>query len=137
MKDTLKPGLSTTTEIVVDRTNTIDFMGEERRVYATPAMVGDIEMACRNLLLEHLDPGEDSVGARVELDHLAPTLPGMTVAIVARIAEVNGRFVTLEIEARDNLDLVGRGKHMRFIVDTALTAERLARKAAKVAQAKR
>lgn len=132
MKNTLAAGLSTTGTITVDKPRTIDFMGEERRVYATPSMLGDIEMVCRNLLLEHLDPGEDSVGARIELDHLAPTLPGMAVTIAAKIAEVKGRLVTFEIEARDSLDLVGRGRHMRFIVDTATTAERLARKAAKL-----
>ena len=137
MKSTLSAGLSTIATIAVDRSRTIDFMGEERRVYATPSMVGDIEMTCRNLLLEHLDPGEDSVGARVELDHLAPTLPGMKVAIAAKIAEIKGRMVTFEIEARDELDLVGRGRHTRFVVDTAKTAERLALKSAKVAEAKR
>jgi predicted thioesterase len=35
----------------VDRERTIDFMGEKARVYATPMLVRDIEVACRNLLL--------------------------------------------------------------------------------------
>lgn len=137
MKNTLTAGLSTSGTITVDKPRTIEFMGEERRVYATPSMVGDIEMVCRNLLLEHLDPGEDSVGARIELDHLAPTLPGMTVTINAKIAEVKARFITFEIEAHDGLDLVGRGRHMRFVVDTATVAQRLARKAAKVKEGTR
>ena len=56
-------------------------MGEKARVYATPMLVRDIEIACRDLLLEHLDAGEDSVGTRVELDHLAATLMGMKVEL--------------------------------------------------------
>jgi len=71
MKTTLVPGLTTTREFAVDRERTIDFMGEEARVYATPMLVRDIEVTCRELLLAHLDPGEDSVGTRVEIDHLA------------------------------------------------------------------
>ena len=79
MKPTLAPGITATREFVVDRDRTIDFMGEEARVYATPMLVRDIEVTCRELLLAHLDPGEDSVGTRVEIDHLAATLLGMKV----------------------------------------------------------
>ena len=83
MKNSLRPGVSRTNRIVVDRERTIGFMGEEGRVYATPRMVWDVEHACRDLLLEHSDGNEDSVGIEVSLRHLAPTLPGMTVAITA------------------------------------------------------
>ena len=65
-------------------------MGEDARVYATPMLVRDIEVTCRELLLEHLDPGEDSVGTRVEIDHLAATLLGMKVTINATLAELKG-----------------------------------------------
>ena len=70
MKPTLTAGLESTVKFDVSREQTIDFMGEEARVYATPMLVRDIEIACRNLLLEHLDPGEDSVGTRVAIDHI-------------------------------------------------------------------
>ena len=80
MKPTLAAGVTATIRIEVDRDRTIDFMGEKARVYATPMLVRDIEIACRNLLLEHLDAGEDSVGTRVEVDHLAATLLGMAVS---------------------------------------------------------
>ena len=51
MKNTLAAGLETTRELVVDHDRTIDFMGEDARVYATPMLVRDIEIACRELLL--------------------------------------------------------------------------------------
>ncbi len=131
MKESLKPGVQATRRITVDRDRTIDFMGEELRVYATPALLGDIEYTCRDLALEHLDPGEDTVGTRVELDHLAATPLGMEVEIAARIAEVNGRAVTFEVTARDALDEIGRCRHTRFVVDMDKTRERLAAKRAK------
>lgn len=131
MKTTLVAGVSSTREIVVDRERTIDFMGESARVYATPMLVRDIEMTCRELLLAHLDTGEDSVGTRVELDHLAPTLLGMKVRIEAKVAELKGRAVTFEVSAHDGIDAICRCKHSRFIVDVKQTEQRLAAKAQK------
>jgi len=114
-----------------DRERTIDFMGESARVYATPMLVRDIEVTCREMLLEHLDAGEDSVGTRVELDHLAPTLLGMKVRVEVKVVELKGRAVTFEISAHDGIDAVGRGRHSRFIVGVEQTKQRLAAKAAK------
>ncbi|MDH4191775.1 MAG: LysR family transcriptional regulator [Betaproteobacteria bacterium] len=131
MKSTLVAGISTTRVFAIDRERTIDFMGEAARVYATPMLVRDIEMACRDFLLDHLDAGEDSVGTRVEIDHLAATLLGMTVRIEAKIAEIKGRAVTFEVNGSDGLDTICRGKHTRFVVDVKQTEQRLAAKAAK------
>nr|MDP2192846.1 LysR family transcriptional regulator [Rhodoferax sp.] len=133
MKTSLVTGIASITKLTIDRDRTIDFMGEEARVYATPMLVRDIEIACRELLLAHLDPGEDSVGTRVEIDHIAATLMGMSVEITVKLIELNGRAVTLEVSARDNVEPICRGRHSRFIVDVAKTAQRLAAKAQKAA----
>lgn len=135
MKASLAAGITATTKLTVDRERTIDFMGENARVYATPMLVRDIEMACRELLLRHLDPGEDSVGTRIEIDHLAATLMGMPVELTVTVAEVKGRAVTLEVSARDSVDPICRGRHQRFVVDIKTTEQRLAAKAAKAAAA--
>lgn len=131
MKDTLQAGVSATRPFTIDRERTIDFMGENARVYATPMLVRDLEVTCRELLLEHLDAGEDSVGTRVELDHIGATLMGMQVDISVKLLELNGRAVVFEFEAKDNVETVARGKHARFVVDVAKTAQRLAGKAQK------
>jgi len=131
MKTTLQAGLAAKRSFRIDRERTIDFMGEKARVYATPMLVRDIEMTCREFLLGHLDAGEDSVGTRVEIDHLAATLLGMEVEISIGVAEVKGRAVTFTVEAHDGIDAVCRGKHMRFVVDLKQTEARLAAKAQK------
>ncbi|MCM5569049.1 LysR family transcriptional regulator [Burkholderiaceae bacterium FT117] len=131
MKPSLAAGTTRSSRIVVDRARTIDFMGEQARVYATPMLVQDLEIACRELLLEHLDPGEDSVGTRVEIDHLAATLLGMTVELTVSVVETNGRAVVFEFAGTDGIDAICRGRHHRFVVDVAKTAERLAAKAKK------
>lgn len=131
MKPSLKPGLETAKSIIVDEARCIGFMGKEGMVYATPRMVSDVEYTCRDFLLAHLDPGEDSVGAHVSIDHLAATPLGLTVRIEARIAELDRRKVTFEFSVHDPVEQVGRGKHVRFVVETAKTRERLAAKRAK------
>ena len=135
MKPSLVPGATAITRLIVERERTIDFMGEKARVYATPMLVRDIEIACRGLLLAHLDRGEDSVGTRIELDHLAPTLLGMPVTLTVTVAEVKGRSVTLDVEGRDSVDAICRGRHVRFVVDVKSTEGRLAAKAEKAAKA--
>jgi fluoroacetyl-CoA thioesterase len=131
MKASLTTGLSTQRELTVDEERCIGFMGKEGMVYATPRMVSDVEYTCRDFLLQHLDPGEDSVGAHVSIDHLAATPLGLTVKIETRVTEVDRRKVTFEFSVRDPVEEVGRGKHVRFVVETAKTRERLAAKRAK------
>ena len=131
MKPSLTAGLTATSKLTVDRDRTIGFMGEKARVYASPALVRDVELTCRDLLLPHLDPAEDSVGTRVELDHLAATLLGMPVELKVTVTEVDGRAVTLEVEGKDSVDAICRGKHKRFVVDVKTAESRLAAKAQK------
>ena len=131
MKESLKPSLQFSKTVTVDEARCIGFMGKEGMVYATPRMVSDVEYACRDFLLQHLDPGEDSVGARVEIDHLAATPLGLQVTIEAKVAEVDRNKVTFEFSVRDPVEQVGRGKHIRFVVESAKTRERLAAKRAK------
>ena len=131
MSETLQPGLTVTRRIDIDRERTISFMGDECRVYATPKLLYDVEMACRDLLLQHIEPGKDSVGTRVELDHLGATLLGMWVEITVTLTAVNGGAVSFEFSARDAVEEVARGKHNRFIVGIEKTAQRLKAKLAK------
>ena len=131
MKTTLTAGIAAKRKYRIDRERTIDFMGEQARVYATPMLVRDIEVTCREFLLGHLDAGEDSVGTRVEIDHLAATLLGMEVEISVSVAEVKGRLVTFDVTGSDGLDSIVRGRHMRFVVDVKQTEGRLAAKAQK------
>jgi predicted thioesterase len=136
MKETLRPGATKTRRLAVDKDRTIGFMGEEGRVYGTPYLVGDIERTCRELLLDHADAGEDSVGMEVSLRHLAPTLLGMEVEITAKVVGVDGRKVMFEIAAKDELEPIATSTHTRFVVDVAKTHERLKAKAAKRAAAR-
>jgi fluoroacetyl-CoA thioesterase len=131
MQATLRPGMSRVNRIVVDVDRTIGFMGEEGRVYGTPHLVRDIEHTCRDLLLEHVDAGEDSVGMEISVRHLAPTLLGMSVEITATVTAIEGRKVFFDVAAADELEPIATGAHARFVVDVKKTYERLQAKAAR------
>jgi len=132
VRDSLKAGQSTTRRFDVDRSRTIGFMGDEGRVYSTPAMIMDIEITARDLIKQHLDDGEDTVGTHVSVDHLAATIEGDTAEVTVTITEVEGRAVTVEARVKDSLEDVGRGIHKRFIVNTAKTFERIKAKKEKL-----
>ena len=135
MKTSLQPGISLVRRVKVETEKTVSFMGEEGRVYGTPFLVGDIEHTCRDLILEHADPGEDSVGTEVAIRHLAPALPGADVEITVTVTAVEGRKVTFSVAAKDELDTISAGSHGRFVIDKARTFERLKAKAARLREA--
>ena len=131
MKPTLKPGIATTRKIRVDEARVISFMGDDCRVYATPRIISDVEYTCRDFLLAHLDPGEDSVGTKVNWEHVGPALLGAEVTLEIRVVSVEGRRVTVEAKVSDGADAVAHGTHERFVVDVRKVRERLLKKARK------
>ena len=130
MKITLQPGLEATRKITVDESRVIGFMGDDYRVYSTPSIILDVEHTCRNFLLAHLDPGEDSVGTKVNWEHVGPALLGAEVSIDIKVVNVDGRRVTFDAAVNDGPDAVARGAHERFIVEVQRIRERLLKKKA-------
>ena len=114
----------------------IEFLGEALRVtvqhtgvYSTLAMVSDVEYATLRLIQAHLSEAESSVGVNVELDHLGATPLGEQVVITVTVTAVEGRRVTATAEVTDRVEMVGRGRHTRFIIDIDRHAQRLQDKA--------
>lgn len=108
----------------------IDFLGQESaRVLGTPHLIANLEMAARNAVRKYLDPGMDTVGARVDLRHLAATPMGMSVAFYAEVVSVDRRRVNYNIWAHDEKEKIAEGTHERFIINVERFAERVAAKA--------
>ena len=128
MKTGLAPGATRTHTIVVDRARTIDFLGEDLRIYSTPQMVLDAEQACRHLLLDWCEPGEDSVGTGISMSHKGSTLLGMTVTVAATVTAVEGRKVSFAVTVRDAIEEISAGEHGRFVVSIEKVKERVMQK---------
>lgn len=106
---------------------------------STPAMVAEMERACAALLCPLLRAGEVSVGARIEeLVHLAPTLPGETVATTATYEGREGALHWFRVEAADSGGVIGRARHARAILgEVALLARAGARSTARLTALRR
>lgn len=89
-------------------------------VLGTPRVVALVEAAALDAVAEALEPGETTVGTRIELDHLRATAIGRRVVAHAEIAAVDGRRVTFNVHATDDAEVVvARGIHTRAVVDAA------------------
>jgi len=134
MKDTLRPGLAHTMRYQVPENRTVPHLLPESAdfaampgVLATGYLVGIIEWACIETLHGHLDDHELTLGTHVNLSHRAPTTPGSTVTISVKLAEVNGRSLTFEVEAGDEHAVISSGLHQRGVVDRDRFEARLGR----------
>ena len=86
-------------------------------VFATGFMIALMEWTCMQLLAPHLEAGEGSVGVHVDVSHLAATPIGMTVTVDVECVEIVGPRIAFRVKARDEADLIGEGRHERFVVD--------------------
>lgn len=97
-------------------------------MFSTPNLVLLMEEAAVNALMPYLEPGETTVGSVVNIRHLAPTPPGLTVTATARLTLVDGRRLVFQVEASDGIDRVGEGTHERFLVSKERFISRAAEK---------
>jgi fluoroacetyl-CoA thioesterase len=141
MKPTLKAGLKHRFSYTVPENKTVPYTFPESaeiasmpKVFATGYMIVLMEWVCTQLLAPHLDPGEGSLGVHVDVSHLAATPPGMTVTVDVECVKVTGPRVIFAVKAHDGVDLIGEGRHERFVVMWDKFNTRVAAKAAKMAQ---
>lgn len=86
-------------------------------VLATPSLLALVERVAVAAIVGALEAGTTTVGARVELEHLAPTPVGTLVTVTARLDAVDGRKLRFSFEASDSGGLVARGTHLRVLVE--------------------
>ncbi|MGE3148861.1 MAG: thioesterase family protein [Pseudorhodoplanes sp.] len=138
MQDTLRPGLTHSLSYRVTERQTVpEFYPESPMframpgVFATGYMVGLFEWCCTELLAQHLEAGEGSLGTHVDFSHLAATPPGLTVTVECEIVAVDGKRVAFRVRGHDGFDVIGEGRHERTVVNDAKFRVRAADKAAR------
>jgi predicted thioesterase len=124
-------GLKGRAALVVDDQHTAVRVGSGGvTALATPVMVTLMEAAAVDAVTAALPDGQQSVGVRLDVDHRAATPLGMRVEAEAELVAVDGRTLTFRVTARDAVETIGEGTHVRAVIDTARFDQRLAKKAA-------
>jgi fluoroacetyl-CoA thioesterase len=127
MTSTLEPGV----QGVLERTVEADHCTRrgDYDIFSTPNLFLLLEEAAIEGLAPHIRADQASVGSKVDVAHIAPTLRGQTVRATATVTEVDRRRVLFDIRVEDDQELVGHGTHERFVVDLPSFEDRLAAKA--------
>ncbi len=119
MKAEFVPGITDEMTITTTPDMGITHLGPSvPSMYSTPSMVGLIEGTCVRLIGRYVDAGEQSVGYRIDVKHLAPTVIGKRVTAAVALREVNGRRYVFDVEVRNEDGVkIGEGTHERALID--------------------
>lgn len=116
----LKEGLTHTSKLLVAQNHTASALGSgDLEVVGTPAMMALMENAAMLAVAKELPEGCTTVGGQIEVSHLKPTLPGKEIEAKATLKKIDGKKLYFDIEAKEDDVLIGKGTHLRFIVDKA------------------
>lgn len=121
MEFDVKIGITKERVITTNSNQTTSFLWEGENVLSTPSMISEMEETCRLLLKDFVlkEKEWDSVGTIVDIKHIATTPIGSTIRLKAIIESVNNRRVMFNVEAFDDIEKIGEGKHERFIINVA------------------
>jgi fluoroacetyl-CoA thioesterase len=115
----LSPGLHGSAKLVVADGDTARALRSgEVDVLGTPRLIALVEEASVAAVADLLPVGQTTVGMRIQVDHLAPTNVGSSVAAEATLEKVEGRRLTFTVSVSDHCGLVAAGKVTRVVVET-------------------
>ena len=119
MKFDVKIGTTKIRDVKTSSNQTTSFLWEGENVLSTPSLISEMEETCRLLLKDFVlkEKEWDSVGTIVDIKHIAITPVGSTIRLKSIIESVNNRRVMFIVEAFDNIEKIGEGKHERFIIN--------------------
>ncbi len=105
--------------IITNSNQATSFLWEGENVLSTPSMISEMEETCRLLLKDFFlkDNEWDSVGTIVDIRHIAATPVGSKILLKAIVESVNNRKVMFNVEAFDEMEKIGDGRHERFIIN--------------------
>jgi fluoroacetyl-CoA thioesterase len=111
----IEPGLEGRLERVVEGNLLTHHVGGNG-TFATPAMIGLMELTCHRSVERLLPEGHTTVGYEVHVRHLAPTAPGRTITVTTRLTEVKGNKLYFDVACNEGDKVLGSGIHKRAIV---------------------
>jgi predicted thioesterase len=127
MKPGLHPGTVAEIEVVVDESMFAAFEGKiVHPVFSTVAMIEQMELAGRRIILPYLEPDEEGVGESIDVRHTAPTVAGMSVSVRATLERIEGNRIICSVEASNDRGTIGSGTFTQRIVRKSDLADAIA-----------
>ena len=87
-------------------------------VYATPCMVALMEGAACEAIAEALSEDQTTVGTALNIEHISATPVGLEVRAEAVVTAVEGKVITFDVKAFDEVGEIGHGTHKRVIINS-------------------
>ena len=114
----METGLTFTSKTTVSVSNIAKTIGSgDLEVFATPSMAALMENAAMNAVAGDLPEGSTTVGASLDILHIRPSGLGEHIEAIATLEDVEGRKLKFDVIAKDSNGVIGKGKHVRYIVD--------------------
>ena len=116
----LEIGLRYESRTTVSTANSAKTLGSgDMDVFATPAMVAQMENAAMLAVAAELPEGSATVGTQMNTSHIKASPLGAVITASAELTAVDGRKLTFAVKAWDEKGVIGEGEHTRFVVDRA------------------
>mgnify|MGYP002139193585 CR=1 FL=1 len=84
-------------------------------VVSTPHVIAQLEEACHRCVRNYFEPGEASVGTRVDVSHVARAYVGEPLQARATLVQVDGRRLRFEVQATQGGRTIMTGVHERAL----------------------
>ncbi len=84
---------------------------------STPSLIAYMMEAAGDLVDSKLPEGFISVGKSAEVTHEQPSVVGATVSVKVEIKSFDGYHIRFKMTATDDSGIIGRGSHVRSIVN--------------------
>lgn len=94
-------------------------------VYSTPDMIRLMETAAFHALQPYCEGDEITVGTSINVEHRAASGVGVRIKAEAVLESFDGRFYTLRVNARDDVQEIGRGTVGRAVVSIGKFLEKM------------
>lgn len=94
-------------------------------VYSTPDMIRLMETAGLLALQPYCEGDEITVGTSIHVEHRAASGIGARIKAEATLESFDGRFYTLRVSARDDVQEIGRGTVGRAVVSIGRSLEKM------------
>lgn len=122
----LKEGIYFEQEKIVLESETANKVGSGGlEVFSTPMLIAFMENTAYKLVQSSLDEGKSTVGIAINIEHLKANLIGDKLVCNAKLEKIDGKKLTFDISVKYEEQIVGKGTHTRYIIDSDRFMEKL------------